>query len=214
MFDILIIITHFPQDLENFEFDLRVNVINQSGRTLMSTNDFIKEDDGKFHKTSLSKKCTTEITIKGNHHSLDNKNIINKLEENVDIKINPLIKHISCGKNHFALIDFNGEYYCWGSNKIGQLGGKDLSIFEEKPVLTSIYDIYDKFYDCILKVSCGEDFTVIKTLSGEVLAWGQNNYGQCGLGHNTEVVNKPTVVDYFASNSINIIDIAAGGIRT
>ena len=64
------------------------------------------------------------------------------------------ITHISCGKNHSAIIrsDNNGTLYTFGKNSNGQLGLGDTT---NRNIATLVSG-----YTNIIDVKCGEDFTI------------------------------------------------------
>ena len=68
------------------------------------------------------------------------------------------IKQISAGAYHCAAISNTNKCYTWGLNDKGQLG--HCSTFQMLPNKSTL-------------VSCGEDYTVLLTVNGELLVSGR-----------------------------------------
>ncbi len=63
-------------------------------------------------------------------------------------------------------------------------------------------DTFKNFVDFInIKISCGYDYTIL-IKNNQIYVWGNNKFGQLGLGHN-DVVNVPTKLNFdFKINKI------------
>ncbi|XP_059611109.1 uncharacterized protein LOC132258029 isoform X2 [Phlebotomus argentipes] len=91
----------------------------------------------------------------------------------VDVSlVNGRIDQISSGLYHFAL-RVGGVLYTWGKNLEKQLGNEgsraDVLIPTEVETVQSV-----------VSVECGADYTLVLTVNGRVMAFGNNNQGQCG----------------------------------
>ena len=85
---------------------------------------------------------------------------------------------ISCGNNHTCAIADDGTAYCWGANRLGQLGN-GASQNKNIPVPVSL-EVKFKLIS-----SGGNDFsghTCAITTDGRTLCWGDNRRGQLGNG--------------------------------
>ena len=69
----------------------------------------------------------------------------------------------------------NGELFCWGWNRIGQLG--DQSIMDK-----SIPTAVQALTEAVSVVSMGDAHTCVLTVSGNAYCWGDNFYGALGSG--------------------------------
>ena len=108
-----------------------------------------------------------------------------------------LAKSVSSGMYHTVIIDMNNIVWSFGSNRYGQLGlggntnrnrpTKITVDSHSESGLTIHSGITAKF------VSCGGLHTVIIDMNNEIWVFGDNFYGQLGLGDNTER-NKPTKI--------------------
>ena len=75
----------------------------------------------------------------------------------------------------------NGVLYTWGDGGSGALGHGDTSNKASAKTVDALRGL--EFTD----IACGTAFTVALTASREAYAWGKNNQGQCGVGHNGNV---------------------------
>ena len=95
------------------------------------------------------------------------------------LRLSVLIESISCGANHtIALINNDKVLYVWGNNAFGQLGlGDENSVNSPHKLVLC---------ESIISVTCGELHTValVKCSNhlNKLYVWGDNNYGQLGLG--------------------------------
>ncbi|KAG3118656.1 hypothetical protein PI124_g4101 [Phytophthora idaei] len=111
---------------------------------------------------------------------------------------------LACGKAHSAIIDVYSNLYCFGSGTSGQLGqGEDNLESSQEPIrvphLTST---------CVQHVACGSNHTLCLSVDGRVFTWGDNSFGQIGMGCKTsQPVGTPYRVDKIASAR----GIACGG---
>lgn len=85
---------------------------------------------------------------------------------------------IACGKAHSAIIDVYSNIYCFGLGTSGQLGQGDANLDASRIPLRvpSIGAVP------VLLVACGSHHTMCMTAEGRVFAWGDNSYGQLGIG--------------------------------
>ncbi len=106
------------------------------------------------------------------------------------------VKDVSAGPYHsFALLKDNGKVLAWGHNEEGQLGNPKVTanrslvpveVIDDGEVLTGVTAISAAGGDNF-------EFSVALLNSGEVLAWGLNNYQQLGNPQGGGVDPKPVV---------------------
>lgn len=102
---------------------------------------------------------------------------------------------IACGKAHSAIIDVYSNIYCFGLGTSGQLGQGDANLDASRIPLRvpSIGAVP------VLLVACGSYHTMCMTAEGRVFAWGDNSYGQLGIGSkSSKPRGTPTRVDKIA----------------
>ena len=98
---------------------------------------------------------------------------------------------MSGGAYHSCGIESGGEVRCWGASSYGQLGYGGWSVSEGKPVLVS--GLYD-----VVSLAAGYHHTCAITAGGEGHCWGDQGFGQLGVGKTafrsspTPVVSGPT----------------------
>ena len=87
------------------------------------------------------------------------------------------IASISCGNQHICALDTEGILYTSGKNEVGQLGiGKEQESSDYQKVFTPLGDT------CVRKVAAGNLHTCVILADGQLLTWGDNEYGQLGNG--------------------------------
>ncbi len=108
----------------------------------------------------------------------------------VSLPENKKAKSIRCGYNHTICLTDNGEVFSWGYGKDATLGQGNSENYETPKEV----DYFKKNNVKIQKIECGDYFTLALSYDGKLYAWGQNNFGQLGLGQVTQQlkVNLPT----------------------
>lgn len=77
----------------------------------------------------------------------------------------------------------DGDLYTWGKGKTGALGhGNNDDVLTPQKV---------KNLEGIVKVECGNDYTVVLDDEGRLFTFGNNTYGQLGLVNNVNKLNEP-----------------------
>ena len=117
----------------------------------------------------------------------------------------PRVTHIACGERHLLALTDSGFVYGLGSNAEGQLCGA-AEYVTTPTILESLSQMP------ISGVFCGADFSFALTRGGVVWAWGDNEYGQLGLGQLCKKVAAPQVVAALRHTSVT--QIAAGHAHT
>ena len=127
-----------------------------------------------LHRTFL---ISDKIYVWGrNDHGqlgLGHKNDIIHPEE---LSLRTNIESISCGNSHtVALTSIPNKLYVWGANKDGQLGlGHTINKKSPQKLI---------FHEPIVSVSCGGYHTIALTsILVKIYVWGNNMFGQLGLG--------------------------------
>jgi hypothetical protein len=107
------------------------------------------------------------------------------------LNYNASFKQLDCGTNHCIAIDERGNAYAWGQNFRKQLGlftkgSEDMrkirTISETEDMLFKPRLIPFSLLNPIEFISCGDEFTVVGTKTGELWTWGAGESGQLGTG--------------------------------
>ena len=85
------------------------------------------------------------------------------------------------GGDYFSLALMNGNVYAWGYNNVGQLGDGTTTIFRSTPELIDPTDLHN-----IIAVAGGSESGYALCSDGSIWDWGDNTYGELGLGNTTE----------------------------
>lgn len=115
-----------------------------------------------------------------------------------------IIVALSCGESHTLALNDKGQVFSWGLGSDGQLG---LNNFEEcvrvPRNIKSLSDVQ------IAQVACGYWHSHALSRGGQIFSWGQNRYGQLGLGLNGQSISTPQIIQ--SLQGIPFAQISAGG---
>lgn len=103
---------------------------------------------------------------------------------------------ISGGEFHAIGLTKDGEIYTWGRNNYGQMGIGTKS-FSPTPTPTKVGTKNNW-----VNITSGYNYCLAVNSSGEVYSWGQNNYGQLGLG-NDSLQESPQKINLSGVNQIS-----------
>lgn len=107
------------------------------------------------------------------------------------VQVECLITKVDCGDRHTAMIDVTGKVLVCGANDHGQLGLGPVD--PSAPQILVPREVPD-FTDCAKQVACGEQHTLILSVSGLVYSCGDNRTGQLGTGDRDRSLT-PKIVD-------------------
>ncbi|MCH9663167.1 MAG: hypothetical protein K0U66_05855 [Gammaproteobacteria bacterium] len=88
-------------------------------------------------------------------------------------------EQFASGGTHNCLIDVHGHLHCWGNNSEYQLGRKSYSKQSFTMGMLSVGS-------CWKSVGAGFKHSCAIYTDGSLLCWGNNQYGQLGIGNNLE----------------------------
>lgn len=108
----------------------------------------------------------------------------------------------AAGVSHSLCLTRAGEVFSWGDNSCGQLGrGQPEPEICRKPKLI-------KIPHTVVQVCSGRYHSLLLTDDGRIFSWGDNKFGQLGLGHSVQ----SNIPQYIASlKGIPVAQIACGG---
>ena len=120
-------------------------------------------------------------------------------------KVNlPPCKQVSCGNRFTICLTKCGLLYSLGNNHSGVLDFGNGATFSSTPhLISSLKDV--EF------VECGELHVFCKTIHNEIYSWGDNEYGQLGLGH---IDNQKTPLLCSSLLNEDITDIKCNNLNT
>lgn len=111
---------------------------------------------------------------------------------------------VSCGEAHTVALNDKGQVFAWGQASDGQLGLSNMEECIRVPRnIKSLSEVH------VVQVTCGYRHSLALSRSGQIFSWGQNKYGQLGLGKEGPGVLTPQVVQSLLG--IPFAQISAGG---
>ncbi|XP_059507088.1 probable E3 ubiquitin-protein ligase HERC4 [Stegostoma tigrinum] len=113
------------------------------------------------------------------------------------------VVHVACGKHHTLALCQNGSVFGWGAGTYGQLGNERCCGIVPYPRRVELAGVP------IVQVTCGRFHSLALSKGGVVYSWGQNTYGQLGLGKDMYSQIQPQHV--VSLTGIPVAQIAAGG---
>ncbi|KAL9644065.1 hypothetical protein ABK040_005532 [Willaertia magna] len=118
-----------------------------------------------------------KINYKNDNNTLQKVIIFEKLYKTILDSIS--IKDLQCGDKHSVLLDVNGYIYKNGEGEVGQLG-----LHFNTDRLKDIFLKWNLNFK-VKKIMCGAKYTIILNENNELFGTGFNNYGELGLGDNS-----------------------------
>uniref|UniRef100_A0A8C1R4J0 HECT and RLD domain containing E3 ubiquitin protein ligase 4 n=1 Tax=Cyprinus carpio TaxID=7962 RepID=A0A8C1R4J0_CYPCA len=111
---------------------------------------------------------------------------------------------VSCGEAHTLALNDKGQVFAWGLGSDGQLGLSNIEDCIRVPrTVKSLSEVH------IAQVACGYWHSLALARGGQIFSWGQNKYGQLGLGMQGAGVSSPQVVQ--SLQGVPFAQISAGG---
>ncbi|KAI2658144.1 putative E3 ubiquitin-protein ligase HERC4 [Labeo rohita] len=111
---------------------------------------------------------------------------------------------VSCGEAHTLALNDKGQVFAWGLGSDGQLGLSNIEDCIRVPrTVKSLSEVH------ITQVACGYWHSLALATGGQIFSWGQNKYGQLGLGKQGASVSSPKVIQ--SLQGVPFAQISAGG---
>ena len=107
------------------------------------------------------------------------------------------VSQLACGEYHTIAVCRDGSLWTWGRNNCGQLGHGNCS--ENYKIPTQVQGMATKIS---LLASAGGQHSLILTESNKVYAFGNNNFGQLGLGIKDKVVSRPDIISSLRTSGV------------
>ncbi|CAM6001532.1 unnamed protein product, partial [Sphagnum balticum] len=112
---------------------------------------------------------------------------------------NEFVVDISCGEDHSLVLTNCGEVYAWGHNYWGQIGN-GCNRNQLIPIKVKGFN-----NEKVAMISCGSFHSMALTECGHVYSWGENEFGQLGIGN---TFSQPILNQYL--NNEFVVDISCG----
>lgn len=135
----------------------------------------------------------------------------------VDLGTGFVIADVSIGYRFICAASTAGAVKCWGYNGFGQLGQEDTAhrgdnggeMGDSLPAID-----LGLFGEKVVEISAGESFVCARTDFGNLKCWGNNSYGQLGLGNTTSrgnTTNMGNALNYvYLGLNIEVLSVDAG----
>ena len=111
------------------------------------------------------------------------------------------IVQISCGYHFLMMLTEDGKVYVMGINTNGQLG-----LGHTKPSTSPVYLVSLQGIP-VSQIACGAHHSLILTVSGNIFAFGKNDFGQLGFG---DIENRLYPMNLKFLNSLKACYVACG----
>ncbi|XP_063291143.1 probable E3 ubiquitin-protein ligase HERC4 isoform X2 [Pelobates fuscus] len=115
-----------------------------------------------------------------------------------------IIVAVSCGEAHTLALNDKGQVFSWGLATDGQIGIPVVEDYVRVPRnIKSLSEVQ------IVQVACGHHHSLALSKQSEIYSWGQNRYGQLGLGYEQKNETAPRLIKSLLG--IPFLQIATGG---
>ncbi|GAB0092566.1 probable E3 ubiquitin-protein ligase HERC4 [Sergentomyia squamirostris] len=129
-----------------------------------------------------------------------------KRPQHIESLKNYNIIQVSSGYGHSMALNEWGQVFTWGSDSQGQLGHETGGIQAAPRIVRSLSTKH------VVQIACGHNHCLALTNSGEIYVWGDNEFGQLGIGPSAKTVNKPALLE--ALTGIPIAFICCGSFHS
>ncbi|KAK3585259.1 hypothetical protein CHS0354_006307 [Potamilus streckersoni] len=113
---------------------------------------------------------------------------------------NNLIKGVAMGTSHTAVVSVDGQCFTFGANQFGQLGYQT-DFNSKQGQMVKALQLYR-----IVRVACGDTFTVAVSEDGEIFSWGKSARGR--LGRSDEDTMTPKKVIFQGEDVFTVVSIS------
>lgn len=114
------------------------------------------------------------------------------------------VVHVAGGRDASYAVGADGRVWSWGSNALGELGdpGRTTTPSTTRPALVP-------GVGSVTELGVGRNHVLAQTSTGEVWAWGANDYGQIGDGTTTRRPTAVRVITADAGAAVAHVDAGA-----
>ena len=135
----------------------------------------------------------------------------------VGLATNLEVADIQAGWRHTCVLTHEGRVICWGNNDAGQLGlGHRNHIGDDPEEMEQPFSAMDTGQRLAIAIAVGGNHTCVMFSDGQIGCFGDNAFGQLGLGHTD---NRGTRPEHMGANVVLVslpdgtraVSLAAGG---
>ena len=108
------------------------------------------------------------------------------------------IIQIACGQQHVVALSKSGNVLTWGGNRKGQLGDGQLTSCTLPKLIPQLR------HRPVISIACGENHSMVMTVSGNVYSWGDNTFGQLGQGDTVNRLRPELIRSIRTSRSVKV----------
>ena len=115
---------------------------------------------------------------------------------------------IASGTNHVLVLTEENELWAWGKNENGQLANNNPTSFNRPIRITGLPS------NRIVQIVAGDAHSMVLLDNGEIWSWGDNAFGQLGIGNIVSSINPTRVIQDNGDPLTNIVSVAAGSFHS
>ncbi len=121
------------------------------------------------------------------------------------------VVQVAAGYNHSLALTSSGQLYAFGNNVAGELG---IGSAGEGPNPTPALVTVPGASGPIVQVAAGTGYSLAITASGQLFAWGANDFGDLGIPATTKKTPTPTLVSFPFGTTIDTVAAGPRGSHT
>jgi alpha-tubulin suppressor-like RCC1 family protein len=116
-------------------------------------------------------------------------------------------REVIAGRGASFILTKSGQIFSCGHNNYGILGlGHTIPLLTPQRITAPVL-----VRRVVMQVAAGGFHTLCRTEDDEVYAWGRNDKGQLGIGHESDFIAEPTLVNFpLQTKKMRVIQISAG----
>jgi alpha-tubulin suppressor-like RCC1 family protein len=118
------------------------------------------------------------------------------------------VTSIASGTSHVLLLTEQNELWAWGKNENGQLANNTPTSYNRPIRIVGLPS------NRIVQIAAGDAHSMVLLDNGEIWSWGDNAFGQLGIGDDVSALIPTQVRQENGEPLTNIISIAAGAFHS